>query len=163
MGGVEGVDSGAKDRLVEVIGCWPCSPSQRGNGRAWKRREKRERGSKEGRVRCQAGERNRPLEISLSFVFYFNSCTSAPLVRMDRTLALIRCCYNEIEMNLANTRLRFKCLETVTHTNIYIERRLKVNVWRNEAEMGSSFISIERAVQLLESESFCQRKTFTLM
>ena len=82
---------------------------------------------------------------------------------MDRTFALIRCCYNEIEMNLANTRLRFKCLETVTHTNIYIERRLKVNVWRNEAEMGSSFISIERAVQLLESESFCQRKTFTLM
>ena len=43
MGGVEGVDSGAKDRLVEVIGCWPCSPSQRGVGRAQKRREKRER------------------------------------------------------------------------------------------------------------------------
>ena len=123
--------------------CWPC---------AEKKGKERERGSKEGRVRCQAGERNRPLEISLSFVFYFNSCTSAPLVRMDRTFALIRCCYYEIEMNLANTRLRFKCLETVTHTNIYIERRLKVNVWQNEAEMGSSFISIERAVQLQEPE-----------
>ena len=47
---------------------------------------------------------------------------------------------------------------SVAHRQIYIHRekeryrRLKVNVWRNEEEMGSSFISIEGAVQLQESE-----------
>ena len=64
MGGVEGVDSGAKDRLVEVIGCWPSQrPSER-----WPCAEKKGK-RREGRVQCEAGKRNRLLLDFSQFVF----------------------------------------------------------------------------------------------
>ena len=74
MGGGWGVDSSAKDRLVEVTGCWPSQrPSE-----LWPCAEKKgERKRREGgRVQCQAGKRNRLLiDFSQFLVFYFNSCT----------------------------------------------------------------------------------------
>ena len=126
---VEGSDSSARDRLVEVIGVGDLSvPAS--FGRARERREREREG-----VRREEGHKAR-LErgtdyylTSLSLLFYFNSCMSAPLSRMDCTFALIRC-YNEMEMNLANTRLRFKCLELYnisrTQTNIYIQREREI-------------------------------------
>ena len=69
MRGVEGVDSGAKDRLVEVIGCWPSQrPSER-----WPCAEKREK-EREGMIRregCDArlerGTDHHWTEISVCF------------------------------------------------------------------------------------------------
>ena len=46
--GLGRVDSSAKDRLVEVIGCWPCSASQR-EALAVRRKEGRERDRDRGK------------------------------------------------------------------------------------------------------------------
>ena len=66
-----------------------------------------------GRKGAMPGWKEEPTIIRLLAVFVFLlqlMHVSAPLSRMDCTFALIRC-YNEMEKNLANTRLRFKCLE----------------------------------------------------
>ena len=57
---------------------------------------------------CQAGKRNRRL--FLLFLLQLMHM-SAPLSRMDRTFAFKKGVNNEIDLNLANARLRFKCLE----------------------------------------------------
>ena len=79
-------------------------------GRARKRRREKEEGGRKG---AMPGWKEEPTIIRLLAVFGFLlqlMHVSAPLSRMDCTFALIRC-YNEMEKNLANTRLRFKCLE----------------------------------------------------
>ena len=64
-----------------------------------------------GRKGAMPGWKEEPTIILAVFGFLLQLMhVSAPLSRMDCTFALIRC-YNEMEKNLANTRLRFKCLE----------------------------------------------------
>ena len=90
----------------------------------------------EGRMetRCKANlTRGTNNSLNLFNNFYFNTCTLDSLFSVGCKSALSNC-YNEMERGLANVRLRFKCLKVQnSHTQIYIERRLKVNFWQNEA------------------------------
>ena len=94
--------------------------------------KKKEEGRMETRCKAKLTRRTNN-SLNLFNIFYFNTCTLVPLFSVGCKSALSNY-YNEMERGLANVRLRFKCLKVQnSHKHIYIERRLKVNFWRNEA------------------------------